>query len=193
MDFSPFWDFAPFWGSKAEKTQTTVINLLVNSTRIAVGNSSTPYDCPCEEKNESHFVQDALIIGMPVAQSKKWVASRLCRKTTKSFKIACEQALHLGDILKSGRARNTRAETRKAAPCGFASRFTRFTRENRELARRLHAKWQTNLLGDKASPIPLAVGLTSDGRGRILFLPWILHSLKAETSVFFIGGAINSA
>ena len=51
------------------------------------------------------------------------------------------------------------------------SRAARFTRENGELARRLHAKWQTNLLGDKASPIPLAVGLTSDGRGRILFLP----------------------
>ena len=80
----------------------------------------------------------------------------------KSFKIACEQALHLGDILKSGRARR-----RESGPL----RHARSLAKNGELARRLHAKWQTNLPGDKATPIPLAVGLTSDGRGRILFLP----------------------
>ena len=38
--------------------------------------------------------------------------------------IACMQALHLGDIVKSRRARATREETRKrgTAPRGFAAR-----------------------------------------------------------------------
>ena len=38
--------------------------------------------------------------------------------------LACEQALHLGDIVKSTRARGTREETRLrgAAPRGFAAR-----------------------------------------------------------------------
>ena len=60
--------------------------------------------------------------------------------------------------------------TREVHVRGDAKAAPRSLAKNGEPAGRLHAKWQTNLLGDKASPIPLAVGLTSDGRGRILFL-----------------------
>ena len=62
-------------------------------------------------------------------------------------------------------ARGARERRRESDPL----RHPRSLAKNGELARRLHAKWQTNLPGDKATPIPLAVGLTSDGRGRILF------------------------
>ena len=43
----------------------------------------------------------------------------------RSDNLACEQALHLGDIVKSTRARGTRDETRlrlRGAPRGFAAR-----------------------------------------------------------------------
>ena len=53
------------------------------------------------------------------------------------YDIACEQALHLGDIVKSTRARGTREETRlrSAAPRRSLarSRAARFARPNRRV------------------------------------------------------------
>ena len=46
--------------------------------------------------------------------------------------LACEEALHLGDIVKSRRARGTREETRKREYCSLApSRAARFARLKR--------------------------------------------------------------
>ena len=45
--------------------------------------------------------------------------------------LACEQALHLGDIVKSRRTRGTREETRKqAGAASLLARAARFSRPN---------------------------------------------------------------
>ena len=59
--------------------------------------------------------------------------------------------------------------------------------KNGEPARRLHAKRQTNLLGDKATPIPLAVGLTSDGKGRILFFAVNVPFIESRNECLLLG------
>ena len=60
--------------------------------------------------------------------------------------LACEQALPLGDIVKSRRTRGTREETRKRETGSGTSR-TRFTRPNRR--KEVDRKWYPNVKSEK--------------------------------------------
>ena len=65
--------------------------------------------------------------------------------------LACEQALPLGDIVKSRRTRGTREETRKRGTKrgggGYLALATRFTRPNRR--KEVDRKWYPNVKSEK--------------------------------------------